>query len=245
MATSFAMAVLSWRLSLISLVVMPPAIFLTRKVAKMRRAITTQQQRELADLNVTVEEGLSVNGIQLAKTMGTGPALIKRFTASSARLIDLELRSQLAGRWRMASLTIIFAAVPAVIYLAAGLPVSAGTVSIGTLIAFTTLQNALFRPITGLLSTSVSVISSLALFARIFEYLDLPVEVADQPIRSRLTRPRSPGTSAPKASASPTPARTGPRCPVSAWTSQPAARWLWSAIRSGKTTMGLAGCPAR
>ena len=148
----------------------------------MRRAITTQQQPELADLNVTIEEGLSVNGIQLAKTMGTGPALIRRFTGSSARLIDLELRSQLAGRWRMASLSIIFAAIPAIIYLAAGLPVTAGTVSIGTLIAFTTLQNNLFRPVTGLLSTSISVISSLALFARIFEYLDLPVEV-DEPAR--------------------------------------------------------------
>jgi ATP-binding cassette subfamily B protein len=179
-ATAAAMVALSWRLSLISLVVMPPAIFLTRKVARMRRAITTQQQRELADLNVTIEEGLSVNGIQLAKTMGTGPGLVRRFTDSSARLIDLELRSQLAGRWRMASLSIIFAAIPAVIYLAAGLPVTAGTVSIGTLIAFTTLQNNLFRPVTGLLSTSVSVISSLALFARIFEYLDLPVEV-DEP----------------------------------------------------------------
>ncbi len=179
-ATAVAMVALSWRLSLISLVVMPPAIFLTRKVAKMRRAITTQQQRELADLNVTIEEGLSINGIQLAKTMGTGPALVRRFTDSSARLIDLELRSQLAGRWRMASLSIIFAAIPAVIYLAAGLPVTAGTVSIGTLIAFTTLQNNLFRPVTGLLSTSVSVISSLALFARIFEYLDLPVEI-DEP----------------------------------------------------------------
>jgi ATP-binding cassette subfamily B protein len=179
-ATAVAMVALSWRLSLISLVVMPPAIIFTRKVAKMRRAITTEQQRELADLNVTIEEGLSINGIQLAKTMGTGPALVRRFTDSSARLIDLELRSQLAGRWRMASLTIIFAAIPAIIYLAAGLPVTAGTVSIGTLIAFTTLQNNLFRPITGLLSTSVSVISSLALFARIFEYLDLPVEI-DEP----------------------------------------------------------------
>ena len=178
-ATSVAMIALSWQLSLISLVVMPPAIYLTRKVAGMRRAITTEQQRELADLNVTIEEGLSVSGVQLAKTMGTGPALVRRFTSSSARLIDLELRSQLAGRWRMASLSIIFAAIPAVIYLAAGLPVTAGAVSIGTLIAFTTLQNTLFRPITGLLSTSVSVISSLALFARIFEYLDLPVEVAD------------------------------------------------------------------
>jgi ATP-binding cassette subfamily B protein len=178
-ATAIAMVALSWRLSLISLVVMPPAIFFTRKVARMRRAITAEQQRELADLNVTIEEGLSVNGIQLAKTMGTGPALIRRFADSSARLIDLELRSQLAGRWRMASLSIIFAAIPAVIYLAAGLPVTAGTVSIGTLIAFTTLQNTLFRPVTGLLSTSVSVISSLALFARIFEYLDLPVEVGE------------------------------------------------------------------
>jgi ATP-binding cassette subfamily B protein len=181
-ATAVAMVALSWRLSLISLVVMPPAIFLTRKVARMRRAITTAQQRELADLNVTIEEGLSVNGVQLAKTMGAGPALVRRFTDSSARLIDLELRSQLAGRWRMGSLSLIFAAIPAIIYLTAGLPVTAGTVSIGTLIAFTTLQNGLFRPITGLLSTGVSVISSLALFARIFEYLDLPVEV-DEPAR--------------------------------------------------------------
>jgi ATP-binding cassette, subfamily B, bacterial len=179
-ASAVAMIALSWRLSLISLVVMPPAIYLTRKVAGMRRAITAEQQRELADLNVTIEEGLSVNGVQLAKTMGTAPSLIRRFTDSSARLIDLELRSQLAGRWRMSSLSIIFAAIPAIIYLSAGLPFTAGAISIGTLIAFTTLQNNLFRPVTGLLNTSVSVISSLALFARIFEYLDLPVEV-DEP----------------------------------------------------------------
>jgi ATP-binding cassette subfamily B protein len=180
-ATAAAMVALSWRLSLISLIVMPPAIYFTRKVARMRRAITTEQQRELADLNVAVEEGLSINGAQLAKTMGAGPSLVARFTASSARLIDLELRSQLAGRWRMASMNVIFAAIPAVIYLSAGLPVTRDAMTIGTLIAFTTLQNTLFRPLMGLLSTSVSVISSLALFARIFEYLDLPVEVADPP----------------------------------------------------------------
>jgi ATP-binding cassette subfamily B protein len=178
-ATAVAMVAMSWRLSLISLVVMPPAIYLSRKVARMRRAITTEQQRELANLNVSIEEGLSISGIQLAKTMGTGPSLVQRFTASSIRLIDLELRSQLAGRWRMASMSIIFAAIPAVIYLAAGLPVTAGVMTIGTLVAFTTLQNNLFRPITGLLSTGVSVISSLALFARIFEYLDLPVDIQD------------------------------------------------------------------
>src|ERR1035438_448945 len=81
-ATAVAMVALSWRLSLISLVVMPPAIYLSRKVARMRRAITTEQQRELANLNVTIEEGLSINAVQLAKTMGTGPALVQRFTAS-------------------------------------------------------------------------------------------------------------------------------------------------------------------
>ncbi|MGI5520586.1 ABC transporter ATP-binding protein [Micromonospora sp. CA-259024] len=184
-ATAVAMVALSWQLSLVSLVVLPPAIWLTRRVARMRREITAQRQRELADLNVTVEEGLSISGVQLAKTLGTGPALIDRFTASSARLVDLELRSELAGRWRMASMSIIFAAVPAVIYLAAGLPGTAGTLSIGTLVAFTALQGGLFRPLMGLLNVGVSLTASLALFARIFEYLDLPIDVADpaEPVR--------------------------------------------------------------
>ncbi|MCW2529238.1 MAG: transporter [Pseudonocardiales bacterium] len=184
-ATAVAMAALSWRLSLISLVVMPPAIYLTRKVAHMRREITAQRQRELADLNVTIEEGLSISGIQLSKTMGTGPSLVARFTESSARLIDLELRSELAGRWRMASMSVIFAAIPAVIYLSAGLPATSGHMTIGTLVAFTALQGGLFRPLMGLLNVGVSLTSSLALFARIFEYLDLPVEVDDpaQPVR--------------------------------------------------------------
>ncbi|SCF13300.1 ABC transporter ATP-binding protein [Micromonospora chokoriensis] len=184
-ATAVAMVALSWQLSLVSLVVLPPAIWLTRRVARLRREITAQRQRELADLNVTVEEGLSISGVQLAKTLGTGPALIERFSASSARLVDLELRSELAGRWRMASMSIIFAAVPAVIYLAAGLPGTAGTLSIGTLVAFTALQGGLFRPLMGLLNVGVSLTASLALFARIFEYLDLPVDVADpaEPVR--------------------------------------------------------------
>jgi ATP-binding cassette subfamily B protein len=178
-ATAVAMAALSWRLSLISLIVMPPSVYLARKVAVLRRAITAQRQRELADLNVTIEESLSISGIQLSKTLGTGPAMVDRFTASSARLIDLELRSELAGRWRMASMSIIFAAIPAIIYLAAGLPMTAGAMTIGTLVAFTALQSGLFRPLMGLLNVGVSLTSSLALFARIFEYQDLPVEVED------------------------------------------------------------------
>ena len=184
-ATAVAMAALSWQLSLISLVVIPPSIWLSRRVARMRRTITAQQQRELADLNVTIEEGLSINGVTLAKTMGTTASLIDRFSSSSERLVDLELRAQLAGRWRMATTSVIFAAIPAVIYLVAGLPVTEGAMSIGTLVAFTALQAGLFRPLTGLLNVGVSVISSLALFQRVFAYLDLPVEVADpvDPVR--------------------------------------------------------------
>jgi ATP-binding cassette subfamily B protein len=178
-ATAVAMIALSWRLSLISLVVMPPAIYLTRRVARMRREITAQRQRELADLNVIIEEGLSISGIQLSKTLGTGRSLVERFTDSSTRLIDLELRSDLAGRWRMASMSVIFAAIPAAIYLAAGLPATSGGMTIGTLVAFTSLQTGLFRPLMGLLNVGVSLTSSLALFARIFEYLDLPIEVDD------------------------------------------------------------------
>jgi ATP-binding cassette subfamily B protein len=179
-ATAVAMVALSWRLALISLVVMPPAIWLSRRVARMRREITSAQQKELADLNVTIEEGLSINGVQLAKSMGAGPALVRRFTESSARLIDLELRSSLAGRWRMASMSVLFAAIPAVIYLSAGLPMTRGTMTIGTLIAFTALQGQLFRPLMGLLNTGVQVVSSLALFQRVFEYLDLPIDI-DEP----------------------------------------------------------------
>ncbi|MDY7085000.1 MAG: ABC transporter ATP-binding protein [Actinomycetota bacterium] len=179
-ATAVAMAALSWQLSLVSLLVLPPSIWLTRRVASMRRAITAQRQRELADLNVIIEEGLSIGGVQLSKTMGIGPAQVERFTASSSRLIDLELRSELAGRWRMASMSIVFAAIPAVIYLAAGLPITSGSMSIGTLVAFTALQSGLFRPLMSLLNVGVTVTTSLALFARIFEYLDLPIDV-DEP----------------------------------------------------------------
>ncbi|WP_436520263.1 ABC transporter ATP-binding protein [Actinoplanes sp. HUAS TT8] len=184
-ATIVAMVALTWQLTLISLLVLPPAILLTRRVARMRQKITAARQRELAELNVIIEEGLSISGIQLSKTMGAGAAQIDRFTGSSGRLIDLELRSELAGRWRMAAMNIIFAVIPATIYLAAGLPFAAGAMSIGTLVAFTALQGNLFRPLMSLLDVSVTLTSSLALFARIFEYLDLPVEISSpaHPVR--------------------------------------------------------------
>ncbi|CAN7202167.1 ABC transporter ATP-binding protein [Terrabacter sp. LjRoot27] len=177
-ATAIAMVALSPRLSLLSLLVIPPAVLMTRKVALLRRDITAQRQRRLADLHSQVEEGLTVSGATLVKTLGAGEATADRFAATSTDLIDLELRSQLAGRWRMATMQIIFAAIPALIYLAAGLPATSGGMTIGTLIAFTTLQAGIFRPIMGLLDVGAQWVTSMALFSRIFGYLDLPVEVA-------------------------------------------------------------------
>ena len=188
--TAVAMAALSWRLALISLVVLPPAVVLTRQVARMRYAVTAERQRALADLHVQVEEGLSISGVQLTKTLGAAPTLARRFERTSDELVGLEVRSQLAGRWRMATMNVVFAAVPAALYLAAGLPATAGGMTIGTLVAFVALQSALFRPLMGLLNVGADVTASMALFSRIFEYQDLPVEIDDPAEPVRLGRVR-------------------------------------------------------
>jgi ATP-binding cassette subfamily B protein len=177
--TVVAMLAMDWRLALISLVVLPPAVVTTRKVARMRYTVTSERQAKMADLHVQIEEGLSVSGILLTKTLGAAPALAQRFEETSHDLIDLEVRSTLAGRWRMAWMQIVFAAVPAALYLAAGFPATSGGMTIGTLVAFVSLQGSLFRPLMGLLNVGVDVTSSLALFSRIFTYLDLPVEIDD------------------------------------------------------------------
>ena len=177
-ATSAAMVALSWRLSLLSLVVIPPAVWMTRRVALIRREVTARQQSRRADLNVQIEEGLSVSGVRLSKTLGAGRRHAERFASTSSELVDLELRSQLAGRWRMATMQVVFAAIPALIYLVAGLPATSGGMTIGTLIAFTTLQAGIFRPLMGLLNVGAQWVSSMALFSRVFEYLDLIPEVA-------------------------------------------------------------------
>lgn len=178
-ATAVAMAALSWRLSLLSLIVLPPAIWLTRRVAVLRRDVTSRQQRHLADMLSQVEQGLTVSGIRLTKTMGAGQVVSDRFSATSNELVDLQVRAELAGRWRMTTMSIIFAVIPALLYLAAGFPATSGGMTIGTLVAFVALQASVFRPIMGLLNISVQVVSSMALFSRIFGYLDLPVDVAE------------------------------------------------------------------
>ncbi len=174
-----AMAALSWRLSLISLAILPPAIYLTRRVARLRKAIQSRAQRSLADMQTQIEESLSVSGVQLSKTLGSGPALSRRFEQTSLELTEQELQSQMSGRWRIGTMAIIFSAIPAFIYLAAGLPATGRGMTIGTLVAFTALQTSLFRPVMGVLNVQIQVTTSMALFSRVFEFLDAPVEIDD------------------------------------------------------------------
>lgn len=176
-ATAVAMVALSWRLSLFSLLVLPPAIWTTRRVALARRAITARRQQRLADLQAQVTEELSVSGALLSKTLGASERGARLFAETSSDLVGLEVRSELAGRWRMATMSIVFSAIPALIYLAAGLPATSGGMTIGTIIAFTTLQAGIFRPLMGLLNVGASWIASMALFSRVFGYLDLEPEV--------------------------------------------------------------------
>jgi ATP-binding cassette, subfamily B, bacterial len=186
-ASLVAMCLLDWRLAIISLVFVPPSVWMTRRVGQMRRRITSEQQRRLADMSALVAESLSVSGIMLGKTMGRGEDLAGRFTGESKGIADLEVRSRMAGRWMMATIQFTFAVQPALIYWLAGQSFIGDSISIGTVVAFTTLQVRLLFPIQSLLGVQADMQTSLALFDRIFEYLDLPVDIveAERPVELR------------------------------------------------------------
>jgi ATP-binding cassette, subfamily B, bacterial len=182
LATTVAMTVLEWRLTLASFAILPLFVWMTRRVGRVRKAITATKQGSLADISTLVEESLSVSGVLLAKTMGQTGELTGRFTEESRRLADLELRQRMAGRWMMATIQSTFAIMPALMYGIAGLTMSrgGGLISIGTLVAFTTLQTRLLFPIGSLLNVQADLQTSTALFDRVFEYLDLPVEIDER-----------------------------------------------------------------
>ncbi|MFJ6938708.1 ABC transporter ATP-binding protein [Streptomyces sp. NPDC101132] len=187
-ASVVAMLALDWRLTLVSLLLLPVFVWISRRVGRERKKITTQRQKQMAAMAATVTESLSVSGILLGRTMGRADSLTRSFAEESERLVSLEVRSSMAGRWRMSTIGIVMAAMPALIYWAAGMALQSGapSLSVGTLVAFVTLQQGLFRPAVSLLSTGVQMQTSLALFARIFEYLDLPVDITERPEPVRL-----------------------------------------------------------
>jgi ATP-binding cassette subfamily B protein len=181
-ATIIAMIALDWRLTVVSLLLLPVFVWISRRVGNERKKIATQRQKQMAEMAATVTESLSVSGILLGRTMGRSDSLTRSFSEESEGLVDLEVRSNMAGRWRMAVISIVMAAMPAVIYWTAGMTLHLGgpDASIGTIVAFVSLQQGLFRPAVSLLSTGVQIQTSLALFARIFEYLDLPIDITER-----------------------------------------------------------------
>jgi ATP-binding cassette, subfamily B, bacterial len=182
-ATVVAMFALSWVLALFSLALLPFFVWLTRRVGNERRRIQSVRQGRLADMSTLVEESLSVSGILLGKTMGRSQELVERFTNESSEVAELEVRARMAGRWRMATVQMSFAIMPAAVYWFAGYNIAQGSdaITIGTVVAFTTLQTRLLFPMQQLLSVGLEVQTSLALFGRIFEYLDLPVDITERP----------------------------------------------------------------
>ncbi|AXK44538.1 ABC transporter ATP-binding protein [Brachybacterium saurashtrense] len=177
-----AMLALDWRLTLFSLVALPFAVWMNRRVGRRRREIVRTRQEKAADLSAGIQESLSVSGILLGVTMGRTEALSRTFAQDSHELADLEVRSTMAGRWQMAVFTTAMALFPALTYFLGGhLMFSGADVTIGTLVAFIALQSTLFPQINGLLRVATQVNSSLALFTRVFEYLDAPILIQDAP----------------------------------------------------------------
>jgi ATP-binding cassette subfamily B protein len=182
-ATMVGMLILNWKLALFAFALIPLFALLTRRVGNERRRIAKTTQETLADISSLVQESLSVSGIMLGKTMGRGDELADRFEADSLRLADLEVRQRMAGRWVMASIQTSFAIMPAAVYWFGGIALAHGStaVSLPLLVAFTTLQTRLFFPIGSLLGVGLDVQTALALFDRIFEYLDQPVDIEEKP----------------------------------------------------------------
>jgi ATP-binding cassette subfamily B protein len=182
-STVVAMLLLSWQLTVLSLGILPFFFWLTARVGRARREVATSTQKSLADLSAITEETLSVSGILLSKAFGRQRYETDRFRKENQRLAGLQIRQQMIGRSFFATIQIFFSVTPALVYLVAGLVLADGpsTITPGTIVAFTTLQSRLFFPVGQMLQVSVEVQSAMALFDRIFEYLDMRHEIVDRP----------------------------------------------------------------
>jgi ATP-binding cassette subfamily B protein len=179
-AAFVSMLVLSWQLTLVAVVLLPVLVIAQRRVGQVRARIATKTQESLSDMTAITQETLSVSGILLAKSFNQQPTEIGRYTAENENQISLQVKQQMSGQWFFAVVNIFLSIVPAVIYLvAAWLILHETPVTAGTIVAFTTVQARLMFPLMGLLRVALDLQTSQALFARIFEYLDLRPAIAD------------------------------------------------------------------
>jgi ATP-binding cassette subfamily B protein len=179
-----AMLILSYELTIVSVITVPVFFFLTRYVGERRRAVSKSTQESLAAMSAISEETLSVSGVLLAKVFGNQIRDVTRYREENQRLADLEVRQQMIGQGFFAVVQAFLSLTPAAIYLIAGILLARhghSGISAGTIVAFTTLQTRLYFPVGQLLQVSVELRSSLALFDRVFEYLDVVPDIVDKP----------------------------------------------------------------
>jgi len=191
LSTIVAMFILDWRLALLSLGLTPVFLYLTYRVGKVRREVSTETQKALADLSATTEETLSVSGILLSKTFGQQQTAIDKFRQLNQNLAGLQIRQAMVGRWFFMIIGTIFSIMPAFVYWLAGTLAANGSPdapTAGAIVAFTTLQSRLFFPLGQLLGIQVEIQGSLALFDRIFEYLEMDPEIVDAPDAVAISR---------------------------------------------------------
>jgi ATP-binding cassette subfamily B protein len=186
-AALVAMVLLSWQLTLVAVALMPIFVLLQIRVGRVRRRLAGRTQESLSDMTAITEESLSVSGVLLAKVFNRQAYEVQRYRAENARQVDLQVRQAMTGQSFFAVVTTFLGVTPALVYLVAGFLIAAGTsLSAGTIVAFTTLQGRLLFPTVNLLRVSLDVQTSLALFARIFAYLDLHPRIVDAPDAGRL-----------------------------------------------------------
>lgn len=184
LSTMVAMLLIDWRLTFLSLGMLPFFLYLTYRVGRVRREVSSETQKRLAEMSAVTEETLSVSGILLGKTFGAQDRSVARFKGLNRQLALLQIRQAMVGRWFFAIIGTIFSILPAFVYWLAGVLASNGdptAPTAGDIVAFTTLQSRLFFPMGQLLNVQVEIQGSLALFDRIFEYLDLDPEITDAP----------------------------------------------------------------
>src|SRR4051812_8084757 len=181
-AALVAMLLLSWPLTLVAVALLPLFVLLQVRVGRVRRRLAGRTQESLSDMTAITEESLLVSGVLLAKVFNRQASEVERYTAENARQVDLQVRQAMTGQSFFAVVQTFLAVTPALVYLVAGFLIAAGEgLSAGTIVAFTTLQARLLFPTVNLLRVSLDVQTSLALFGRIFEYLDLRPRIVDAP----------------------------------------------------------------
>jgi ATP-binding cassette subfamily B protein len=182
-AALVAMLLLSWQLTLVAVVLMPLLVWVQRRVGQVRARIAGQTQESLSDMTAITQETLSVSGILLAKSFNRQRAEIDRYSAENDNQISLQVRQMMSGQWFFAIVQIFLSIVPAIVYVVSAYLITGGDLGItaGTIVAFTTVQARLMFPLLGLMRVGLDLQTSGALFARIFEYLDLKPSITDAP----------------------------------------------------------------